>query len=311
MTRQITVATSVLVLAVVAGAVLVVVRQSRPSELLEPVRPGAGRIYVDSVELIVALMLLGAGAIVVAGVLSWLIARRAVRPLGDALRIQRTFVADASHELRTPLAALDARVQLLQLRTDPTTDVGRSVAELRTDSRTLVDLVNDLLLAAGEDTAEGSAAPTDAVATVTAAVESMRALAAPRGISILVEHDDAAAVAMPATSLRRCVTALVDNAVNHSNDGAQVVVSLTSRGSVVDLVVIDHGSGISGIDPSRVFDRFAHAEPPSRPGTTGRRPGFGIGLALIRDLAVRNGGTVAVASTSAAGTTIVLTVPSA
>ncbi|QAY70929.1 sensor histidine kinase [Xylanimonas protaetiae] len=305
---QITAAAGLLALVIVGVAVVVIVLQSRPSELLEPVPPGQQRIYVDSRELVAALVVIGAGAVAAAGAVSRVVARRAVRPLGDALRIQRTFVADASHELRTPLAALDARIQLLQRRSEPGTPLGDGIRELRTDSRVLVDLVNDLLLAA-ETTPAAPATPTDAVAAAEAAVDSLRPLAAERAITIDVEHDPAVPVSMPEVSVRRCVTALVDNAVNHSPDHTRVVVRLTTDGTRARLAVTDHGAGIRGIDPERVFDRFAHADPPAHGGA--RRSGFGIGLALVRDLTVRNGGTVTVAETSERGTTIVVTLPAA
>ncbi|MCL1870608.1 MAG: HAMP domain-containing histidine kinase [Promicromonosporaceae bacterium] len=307
-TWQISAAATLLVLAIIAVAVLVIIAQSRPSELLEPTSPGQQRIYADSHELIVALVVIGAGAVVVAAAISWLVARRAVRPLGEALRIQRTFVADASHELRTPLAALDARIQLLQRRATPGSPLSDGLRELRTDSRVLIGLVNDLLLAA-EVAPPDPTAPTDAVFAAGAAIDAMRVLAAARGITIGFDHSPTVTVLMPDVGVRRCVTALVDNAVNHSPDGADVLVRLTVEGKTARLAVIDHAGGIRGVEPERIFDRFAHAEPPaSRPG---QRSGFGIGLALVRDLAVRNGGTVAVAETSEHGTTIVVTLPTA
>jgi two-component system, OmpR family, sensor kinase len=73
------------------------------------------------------------------------------------------------------------------------------------------------------------------------------------------------------------------------------------------LVVTDHGSGLIGIDRYRVFDRFAHSDV----GTGTAREGFGLGLALVRDLADRHGGRIEVTDTSSSGTTFTLTLPTA
>jgi two-component system OmpR family sensor kinase len=74
--------------------------------------------------------------------------------------------------------------------------------------------------------------------------------------------------------------------------------------------VRDQGPGIQGISPARIFDRFAKSGTATGGGGT-TRTGFGIGLALVRDIAVGNGGTVTVEETSASGTVIALTVPRA
>lgn len=78
--------------------------------------------------------------------------RRAVRPLGRALALQRRFVADVSHELRTPLAILSTRAQLIQGRfgrvDGPDRRLHEHVDQLVADTRALGDVVDDLLRSA-------------------------------------------------------------------------------------------------------------------------------------------------------------------
>ena len=57
---------------------------------------------------------LGILGVLILSLIAWFAARRAVQPLGEALRLQRNFVADASHELRTPLTTLTSRIQIAQ-----------------------------------------------------------------------------------------------------------------------------------------------------------------------------------------------------
>ncbi|GAA4680742.1 sensor histidine kinase [Frondihabitans cladoniiphilus] len=320
---QIMLASAVLVLGIVVVAVVFILHQGLPREQLDRDESTLPHVYVDTGDVYKALVLIGIGAVLFAGLVSWIIARRAVRPLGQALRRQREFVADASHELRTPLAVLDARIQVFQRRlTGPTPpdalEAARTVSELRSDSRALVDIVNDLLLAAGGgDSARTAAFPAGPV--IVGAVDSLRILATEREVRLVVDVDDTVSVRIPATALRRCVIALVDNALSHTRPGTTVSVTARRRGDVLRLEVTDEGAGILGITPERVFDRFAHAAPVS--GTTPQagageqgpraRPGFGIGLALVREIANRQGGRVLVASTGAAGTTMALELPTA
>lgn len=296
-----------LVVLIIGLVLAFVLWQSTPREELERHAENATRIFVDSDELVLALAVIGVGAVLLAGLATWIIARRAVAPIGEALRLQRTFVADASHELRTPLTVMNARVQQLSRKTaadDPNREV---VDALRDDTRALVDIVNDLLQAATA-TDDGASGPTRVDVELDAAVRDLQVLADEHRIRI--EHPPTdATVTVPAVALRRCIVALVDNGVGHAPADSVVRVGVRERGRWVDISVTDHGDGIRGVDPSRVFDRFAHGTPNA--GATARRTGYGIGLALVREIVVRHGGSVRVQETGPAGTTFLLTLPSA
>ncbi|RKR73721.1 sensor histidine kinase [Frondihabitans australicus] len=312
---QIMAASAVLVLGIVVIGIVFLLHQALPREQID-LEHSSSHVYVDSSDVMQALVLLGAGAVVFAGLVSWFVARRAVKPLGTALRLQRQFVADASHELRTPLAVLDARIQVLQRRLDADgapdpASTRQTVAELRSDSRALIDIVNDLLLAAGGDRADSAAI--DAAPVVAEAVRSLEILARDRGVTLEITAQEPGRVAIPAAALRRCTVALVDNAIGHSPRGGTVRVSASVAGASFALRVADDGPGITGIAPERVFDRFAHSAPSGddgrADGPTANRQSFGIGLSLVRDIAERQGGRVRVESTSSAGTTMAFELP--
>ena len=325
--RQIVRVSALVVVGALALTIAWVLHQTVPRERLEQaVAAGRGEVFVSATDVVAGLVVLGLGGVVFAGLVTVVIARRAVRPLGEALRLQRQFVADASHELRTPLAVLDARLQALQRAIAggaATADerVTADLARLRDDSRALVDIVGDLLEAAGRDPSEAALAEPVVVDDVVEDVlRSMAVLAEERGVAL--QHDGAAAarVRVPPASLRRAVLALVDNALSHAPSGSTVTVSTRVDGGAAVLSVTDRGAGITGIDPARVFDRFARADPPpaapAAPATVvapaagpGRRPSFGIGLALVREIALRHGGSVRVAATAATGTTLELALP--
>src|SRR6478735_7916807 len=119
--------------------------------------------YLDSSDLIEGMILAGLAGIVLAGVVGWVSARSAIRPLGDALARQRRFVQDASHELRTPLAILDTRIQLAQRKAEPGSEPAQALARIREDTATLTGIVNELLLAATGSPVGSSSDSGDAV----------------------------------------------------------------------------------------------------------------------------------------------------
>ena len=265
-------------------------------------REGAGDDFViDADRILPWVIVLGLIGVILLALVAWLAARRSVRPLGDALRLQRNFVADASHELRTPLTALTSRIQVLQRRHERGESIDETMLELRRDAGMMTDVLGDLLLVAeGGAVAGGPASVGEAVET---AVESLRPLADDAHVTLSMDVRQPSAVALPSVTLVRLVVALVDNAVQHSPHGAVVTVRATLEDGAAVIRVVDHGSGIHGIAPDAVFERFA------RSAESGRRRSFGLGLSLVRDVAERAGGDVSVESTSGAGTTFLLRLP--
>ncbi|MEV7608813.1 HAMP domain-containing sensor histidine kinase [Microbacterium sp. NPDC089320] len=262
-------------------------------------------VDIEGVDIVVGAVCLGVVAIILAGTIALLATRRAVTPLIDALQRQRRFVADASHELRTPLAILDARLQVLQRASGPNDPNADIITELRDDSRNLTAVVTDLLDSL--DTAPVDVDPTASVNdTMASAATAMTMIAQQRDIEIVTTATSpGVSVEIPEASLRRSLIALLDNAVKHSPPG---VVELKARAErrTVAITVIDHGPGIQGIDPHRIFDRFARSSA-AVDGGGNARTGFGIGLALVRDTVIRHGGTIAIESTSPDGTALTLT----
>lgn len=305
----ITAAVSVLVVVVLFAAYSTVFSQVPLAQLVDPQRRETS-VDIDGLDIVVGGALIGIASIAAAALLALIVTRRAVRPLIDTLRRQRQFVADASHELRTPLAVLDSRLQLLQRSLGEGSPHKGTVAMLRDDSRALIGVVSDLLesLDTGDPRVPARANVAEVIESV---VSSLRVLAERRGVEIesLPPRIDLAA-AIPAPTLTRCLTALVDNALKHSPDGGVIVISAKPTGSAVRLTVSDQGPGIRGIDPSRVFERFARSSV-AEGGGGSSRSGFGIGLALVYDTVSRYGGNAEVLSTSELGTSIELTIPAA
>ncbi|KFF60115.1 hypothetical protein JF66_06595 [Cryobacterium sp. MLB-32] len=308
---RIALACAAVVVVIIVAVFIYILSQISPTELFEPV-PDTDNLQVSAVELLRAAAVLGVALIALAGVMSWFVTRRAVQPLGEALRLQRAFVADASHELRTPLAVLDARLQILQRSLPAGDSSSEIVTELRSDAKDLIHIVNDLLESAeiSRATADEDAI-TDVNATVTAAVRSMTLLAAHKRITIELDAPSPAATHVPASSITRCVVALLDNALRFAPPDSIVDVYLATTKRTVSITVRDRGPGIQGIDPARIFDRFAHSNTLADSGTGRTSTGFGIGLSLVREIAVHYSGSVTVVDTSADGTSMRLVVPRA
>ncbi|GAA1240918.1 signal transduction histidine kinase [Microbacterium phyllosphaerae] len=258
--------------------------------------------FIVDIDVVVpTVIVLGAVGVILLGVVAAIAARRSVRPLSDALRQQRNFVADASHELRTPLTTLTSRIQVLQRRHDRGEDVAQGLGELRRDADMMGDVLTDLLISAeGESHAGGTA---DVETAASSAVSTIATIAQESQVLLRVTSDSEVTAQIPHVTLVRILVALLDNAVQHSPAGGTVSVRISHDAHHAMVRVIDEGSGIDGIPADQVFERFA------RPRESGRPRSFGLGLALVRDVARRSGGSIVVETSTPAGTTFLLTLP--
>ncbi|WP_328613703.1 HAMP domain-containing histidine kinase [Amycolatopsis sp. NBC_00355] len=238
-------------------------------------------------------------ALLAALVCGRVLACRAIRPLADALRRQRTFVSDASHELRAPLTRLHTRAQLLARRSSERDREG--LEQLVRGTRELGEVVEDLLLSAQACGGRPELVPVElaVLAEEAVAAEAVRAGAGQVRIAVTRERGPYVVQGVP-TALRRVLSALLDNALGHTPPGGSIEVWLgLSDDRYVELRVRDTGVGFPQADSDRIFERFAR-------GTEGDGRRFGLGLALVREVVTGHGGTIAAVARPGAGATFTL-----
>ncbi|RZU16290.1 signal transduction histidine kinase [Kribbella rubisoli] len=259
----------------------------------------------ERARLLQAMGFAAALGLVLAGLLGVLIGRRAVRPLAEALTLQRAFVADAGHELRTPLTLLSTRAQVLERalrRSGAGPDILGDADGVVDDTRRLAEVVDDLLAAADPRGSENHE-PVDLVKVAEDVAASAAAHAGEAGVRLRWVADGDKALALGATSaIRRATIALVDNAIDHTPRGGEVRLGVRRHRGDVILAVSDTGPGIGPEAAQRVLRRFDSG------GHRSGRAHYGLGLALAHDVANRLGGHLRLAP-SEVGATFELVLP--
>jgi signal transduction histidine kinase len=265
----------------------------------------------DQQDVLRALLLAEIAGVAGAVAAAVLLSRRSVEPLARALELQRRFVADASHELRAPLTVLHTRAQILAAdpAAESSTAIGNGLRGLVEDTRVLGDVVEDLLASAELDRHPRRMQQVDLNDIAAAVVRSNSAYS--RSCSVTLAHratDDPGRMAVMGhpTALRRAVTALVDNAIRHTPAGGHVQISTANFGDRVELVVVDSGLGLDPAVAKRLFVRSFHG------GTDGEDPGgarFGLGLALVREIADAHGGAITAGGGPGEGARFTLVLP--
>jgi two-component system CheB/CheR fusion protein len=213
----------------------------------------------------------------------------------EAARRERDAFLDAvSHELRTPLSAILLWAQALKTldADDPQRDT--AIATIIDCVKSEARLVDDLLEVALSRSIELSLAlevgdPAPIVASV---VEVSRSTARAKDITLSTDIEHGSQISMDPRRLEQICTKLVANAIKFTPERGTVGVSLAQANGVVTLAVRDTGLGVVANRIPHVFEPFSRED-----GSTSRsHAGLGIGLALVRHLVERHGGTIAVES---------------
>ena len=204
---------------------------------------------------------------------------------------QKMLLANASHELRTPLARIRMGVEFLKSKPNK-----KRQAELEQDIAELDGLIDEILLMSRLD------AGTDIAATEEIDLLALLAEEAARYEGIEVDGVSAP-IQGDAKLLRRLVRNLLDNAVKHG--AAPVHASIQSKNGQLTLVVRDSGAGFAQEDLPNLFEAFYRS---SRKQNVA---GYGLGLALVRQIAEAHGGTVEAGNQPSGGGEVKVTFPAA
>jgi signal transduction histidine kinase len=221
---------------------------------------------------------------------------------------RRAFVSTASHELRTPLASLDGMLELLDddLSTgDPDLADARSLLErARTQSRRLARLAADLLdLSRLDAQVQLRSEPVELGELSRAVLAEFELGTEERGIVSTLDDSTGQVWARgDPGGIARIVRILLDNAVRVSPQGGEIFVALRN-GDQASVTVRDEGPGVVADERDLIFERFQRGRAAS--GTAG----FGLGLAIGRELAERMGGELVLEPTDRPGATFTLRLP--
>ena len=209
-----------------------------------------------------------------------------------ANRAKDEFLAIVSHELRSPLNALRGWSHLLATtRPFEPALVDRASKAIKRNVDHQTRLIDDLLdtsrIVSGKLNIERRVM--SLVEIVHAALDAARPGAAAKSIELrFVPVDGSIAVAGDPGRLQQLVSNLLSNAVKFTPERGSIEVALQKNGDRVQLLVRDNGIGIAPEFLPHVFDRFTQADT----SAARRAGGLGIGLALVRHIALLHGGQV-------------------
>lgn len=226
----------------------------------------------------------------------------ATEKLRQARRNQERLVSDAAHELRTPLATMKAAIEVTLRRERSAVELRDALEHVRGEVDRLTSLSSDLLDLASLRVREPEHVRFDLVETVRRAIASASGAAEAAGATLSEDLPDAPLhVRGSPREIRQALDNLLANALAHAPSGSRVAVLLHGNGRFARIVVRDEGDGIPATERERVFEPFYRS---SGRGAARHARGQGLGLAIVRDVALRHGGAAYVVDEPGPGAAI-------
>lgn len=218
---------------------------------------------------------------------------------------QRDFLANVSHDLKTPLTSIQGYAQAIidDAISDPVVAAEIIYSEADRLTRMVLELTDLARLQSGRVAL--TLAQINMTALVEALVQRIEVVARKKDIRLSVKASGALYIKADGDRLAQVLTNLLSNAVKFTSEGGHVVIGLHPLDRGIEINVQDSGIGIAQAEIPRVFERFYQIDK-----ARGPQRGFGLGLAISREIVAAHNGKISVYSAGEGhGTTFTIWLP--
>lgn len=228
----------------------------------------------------------------------------------NSIQQRNDLIANISHDLRSPLTSIRGHLETVLLKDDRLTREERREyleASLKSVSafQTLVEQLFELSRLENREY-KGHFETFFPAELAQDVMFKLKARAEAKGIDLSIQHSERNSPYEGDIALmERALTNLLENALNYSNQGDRVILSLAEEEGELTIRVEDTGEGIPEEDLPRIFERFYRADK----SRDRRLPGTGLGLAIVKEIVELHNGSVSVESREGEGTAFTLLFP--
>ena len=205
------------------------------------------------------------------------------RPVIDAFKKQKEFIADASHELKTPLAVIMASSEALEKTMD-----NKYVKNIVSESERMNKLILSLLDLAKSENKNKEYKEVDLSKLVEKSILTFESIIYENNIKLDYNIDQNVKLICDSDEIKQVMSILIDNAIKHSEENGEIFVEMHSAKNEVNINVRNKGKAISKEDEDKIFERFYKADKSrNRNSNT-----YGLGLAIAKNIVTNHGGII-------------------
>jgi two-component system, sensor histidine kinase and response regulator len=237
-----------------------------------------------------------------------IVARQARRLAQEKRQVRFQFISVLAHELKSPLNAVEGYLNIIRdqpgaLKDQETFNGVIERCLIRTDQmrKLIVDLLEVTRIESGQKKPDLAEVDLDAVAR--AALETALPEALKRGISLDLKSESGLKLLADRQEIEIILNNLLSNAIKYNRDGGRVDIRVTRSGEKFEISVSDTGIGLTGEEAARLFNEFVRIKNEK----TRDILGSGLGLSIVKKLALLYDGDVTVTSRPDEGSTFTVT----
>jgi two-component system, OmpR family, sensor histidine kinase CiaH len=253
--------------------------------------------------LIINVTILGGSAMA-----GYFLSGRTLQPIKDMIDEQNRFVTDASHELRTPLTSLKSEIEVNLRDNKLNLEDARKLLKSNLEEVNNLQILSDGLIKLTQyQKGNNGLVITEVLLknVSTEAVKKVSALAKNKQINI-VNGIGNEIIEGSSIELTELVIIFLDNAIKYSPKKTTIHLASEKKDGHVIISIMDQGVGINEDDIPHLFDRFYRSD---KSRTKADNEGYGLGLAIAKEIVERHQGTIKVQSKVDEGTTFMVELP--
>lgn len=230
-------------------------------------------------------LIFGGAAMVALFFLAVYLAKRIVKPLEESYQKQKQFISDAGHELKTPVSVVNTNAEMLRR------EIGDNqwLSNIQYENERMGLLVRQLLELARTENVTPHMEQLSLSRLVAGEALPFETVAFEKGLTLNADIQPGLPVVGDGAQLRQLVSILIDNGIEHSESGREVMVRLCSDHNMAKISVINEGREIPKEQREQIFERFYRADPAR--SDSGH---FGLGLAIAKAIAEIHKGKIVV-----------------